>query len=75
MDLARPVGGICSNCGQVRPLEELLAYWPAIQPDRERYVCRPSMPAGGYAGCFREVVGTVDEHVIAPAVATAQGAA
>lgn len=76
MVLARAVaGGICANCGQRRPFDELLAFWPVGSPDRRQYVCRPSMPVGGFVGCFRDAVGTVEEHVVAEAAEINRSAA
>lgn len=65
MELSRTrAGGICANCGQVRPLESLLAFWPIGEPGRRQFVCRPLDPAGGFMSCFRDAVSTIDEHEI-----------
>lgn len=65
MELTRtPGGGICSHCGQVRPLGSLLAFWPNDRPSFVRFVCRPSDPVPPFMSCFRETVGPVTEHTI-----------
>lgn len=76
MDLGTAAdSGICFCCGQVRPLEALLAYWPRYEPERRRYVCRPSMPQAPFFSCFRDVVETIEEHVISLATGLARSMA
>jgi hypothetical protein len=60
---------LCAACRRARPDDELLVFWPVGDPDRRRYVCRPSLnlpgPAGGRGSCFSSVVGIASVHAIA----------
>jgi hypothetical protein len=58
----------CAACGMVRPIAELLAFWPAAQPALIRFVCRPSLQRTDIPPCFRERVGPAGVHAIALAV-------
>lgn len=42
----------CSWCLHVRPIWDLVPYWPHGQPENVRYVCRPGPGAGK---CFQGV--------------------
>jgi hypothetical protein len=55
----------CAACGRIRPASTLLAFWPVGQPDRPRYVCRPSLVGRDDMHCFVVVVGPRDVHAIA----------
>jgi len=58
----------CEACRAIRPLEELLAYWPIGARDVVRYVCRPSIPSPSFGRpCFARVVEHQAHHGIAPA--------
>lgn len=57
---------ICAACGLIRDPADLIAFWPVGQPDRVRYVCRPTRPSPiAEASCFRVAVSTADVHAIA----------
>lgn len=60
--------GICASCGRIRRLGELIAFWPIGEPGRRSFVCRPSDPLPPFMTCFRDTVGTIDEHQVGPAV-------
>jgi hypothetical protein len=53
----------CSGCLRLRPLEELLAFWPVDDPEMRdrRWVCRPRLGTP----CFSYVVGPSSRHRIA----------
>lgn len=49
----------CASCLRLRPPTELLAFWPADDPARRRFVCRPTLGESGPGGpCFRAEVGS-----------------
>lgn len=41
----------------MRPLSELVAWWPVADSRRLRHVCRPTLPIAGHPGtCFTRAV-------------------
>lgn len=67
--------GRCAACAKLRPLAELLAFWPLGARAVVRYVCRPALAAMGTESCFRQLVGPATVHAIAPAADLAERAA
>jgi hypothetical protein len=70
-----PAALFCAACRMLRPVAELLAFWPRATPARIRYVCRPSLQRDGTPSCFREMVGNQASTGIALATDVAIGVA
>lgn len=51
----------CAACRRIRPVEELVAFWPRGRLEEARLVCRPTADGGR---CFRRSVGSVAVHDI-----------
>ena len=56
--MTAPVGWCAAPaCRQMRPLAELVAWWPVADPARVQHVCRPGLDRPGRltGACFRTV--------------------
>lgn len=63
----------CVACRAFRELGDLIAFWPVGDPDRRRFVCRPTTPsAAAMLPCFARAVGFASEHAISLATTPAR---